>query len=115
MLTKREDLENIKVGRISLAFRRWCRPTVRAGANFGELAIDIVTEAELTQIDARHASFSSRGQLIAELRKHPAGTLYRIRLRFVGPDSRVALRRRVKVPRDELDQIEKALHGLGLE
>src|SRR6267142_4340779 len=118
MLIKRH-LEGIKAGRISLAFRRWRRPTVRAGGRLrtavGELAIDavdIVTESELTNVDARDAGFPSHGEVITELRKRRGGHLYRIRLRFAGPDPRVALRQRVKVPRDELDQIENTLHGL---
>jgi hypothetical protein len=119
MLIRREDLENIKAGRISLAFRRWRRPAVWAGGKFrtavGELAIDavdIVTEPELTNADARHAGFSSRGELIGELRKYPAGTLYRVCLRLAGPDPRVALRQNVKVTGDAFKQIENVLRRL---
>ena len=72
MLIKRDHLEGIKAGRVSLAFRRWQRPTVRAGGKLrttvGELAIDavdIITDGEITDIDARHAGFSSRDELIA--------------------------------------------------
>ena len=115
MLIKREDLENIKVGRISLAFRRWRRPTVRAGGKLRGTCHRYCNRDGTYQNRCATREFFLARQLIAELRKHPAGTFYRIRLRFVGLDSRVALRRRVKVPRDELDQIEKALHGLGLE
>ena len=95
MPIKREHLEGIKAGRISLAFRRWQRPTVRAGGKLrtavGELAIDavdVVTPGEITDIDARHAGFSSRDELIAELHKRQDGSLYRVRLlRGFGPAS----------------------------
>jgi hypothetical protein len=119
MLIKREDLEAIKAGRISLAFRRWRRPTVRAGGRLrtaiGELAIDavdIVTESALTNVDARHAGFASRAELIAALRKHRPGVLYRIRLRFAGADPQLALRQNTNVTGDELSQIDRTLRRL---
>ena len=119
MPIKREHLEGIKAGPISLAFRRWQRPTVRAGGKLrtavGELAIDavdVVTPGEITDIDARHAGFSSRDELIAELHKRQDGSLYRVRLHFAGSDPRVALRQRVKVPRDEFSQIDRTLRRL---
>ena len=119
MLIKGKHLEGIKAGRISLAFRHWRRPTVRSGGRLrtavGELAVDavdVVAARKITDIDARHAGFSSRDELIAELRKHRAGSLYRIRLRFAGPDPRVALKQKTKVPRDELKQIENTLRRL---
>ena len=119
MLIKREDLEAIKAGRVSLAFRRWRRPTVRAGGRLrtsvGELgidAVDLVTEKEITDLNAHRAGFSSREELLAELRKWRDDSLYRIRLHFAGADPRVALRRNVKVPLREFKQIENALRRL---
>jgi hypothetical protein len=100
MLIKREHLEGIKAGRLSLAFRRWRRPTVRAGGRLrtaGELAVDavdVVTEAKITRVAARRAEFSSRDELLAELRKKRDGLLYRIRLRFAGPEASVAAKNR---------------------
>jgi hypothetical protein len=76
MLIKREHLEGIKAGRISLAFRRWRRATVRPGGKLqtavGELAIDavdVVTAEVITDIDARAAGFASRKELLAALRR----------------------------------------------
>lgn len=71
-------------GSITLAFRRWKRPTVRAGGRLrsplGELAIegvDVIDGAEITESDASRAGFESRDALLRELDTR-AGTLYRI-------------------------------------
>ena len=119
MLIKREHLKAIRAGRISLAFRRWRRPTVRAGGRLrtavGELAIDaveVVTEKEIADLDAHRAGSSSRDELLAELRKHRAGSFYRIRLHFAGADPRVALRQKTKIPLGEFKQIENTLQRL---
>ena len=98
MLLKQATLELIAAGRVTLAFRRWQRPTVRAGGtlrtSIGVLAIDAVKEvtlSSLTPCDARHAGFDSLDALLAELRRHK-GNVYRIALRLAGPDPRRALR-----------------------
>src|SRR2546423_15132076 len=71
-------------GSVTVAFRRWKGPTVKAGGTLqspgGLLAIDAVTAIQtedITAADVRAAGFESKEQLVAELR--PEGTLYRIR------------------------------------
>jgi hypothetical protein len=97
----------IERGEVSLAFRRWRRPTVKTGGTLrrgtGVLAIDEVapvTEGDITEADARASGAASREALLAFLRSRPAGDLYRIRLRYVGPDPLRA--------RDELSDEERA-------
>ena len=70
MLISRKHLDRIAAGEIDRAFRRWKRPTVRAGGtlrtSIGLLAIDSVepiTDADVTEEDARHAGFESREAL----------------------------------------------------
>jgi hypothetical protein len=117
MLIRRQVLEGIQAGRITLAFRRWKRPTVRAGGTLhtaiGVLAIgavDRIPEAAVTERDARRAGYASRSVLWSEL---PAdGTLYRITLRLAGPDPRVALRRRRSMSRDEMARLSARLARL---
>ena len=99
MLLKRETLEGIAEGRITLAFRRWKRPTVRAGGELrtaiGVLAIDgvdAVSEGDITDSDASSAGFPTRDALIAELNRRPEGDLYRVALHLAGDDPRTALR-----------------------
>ena len=99
MLLKRETLEGIAEGRITLAFRRWKRPTVHAGGELrtaiGVLGIDVVDaidEGDITDDDARAAGYPTRDALLAELNRRPEGDLYRVALHLAGDDPRTALR-----------------------
>jgi hypothetical protein len=85
-------------GTITVAFRRWKRPTVKRGGTLrtagGMLAIDDVRTAALdaiTERDARAAGYDSRAELVTELERRE-GTLYRIDFHPAGPDPRDALR-----------------------
>jgi len=65
MLIKREVLEGIRAGEITVQFRRWTRPSVKAGGTLktrvGVLKIGRITEmspAQVTLADARRAGFA---------------------------------------------------------
>ncbi len=99
MLLRRTTLDGIGDGTISLAFRRWRRPTVRTGGTLltgvGQLEIRCVVAVELSDIsdaDARRAGAASRDALVGELTARPGGQIYRIEFGRIGPDPRVALR-----------------------
>ncbi|MXZ88451.1 MAG: hypothetical protein F4Z07_06315 [Dehalococcoidia bacterium] len=99
MLLKRATLEGIAEGRITLAFRRWKRPTVRAGGELrtsigvlGIDAVDRITESDITDKAARAAGYPDRDALLAELNRRPEGDLYRVALHLAGDDPRAALR-----------------------
>jgi hypothetical protein len=84
---------------VTVAYRRWKRPTVAAGGTLltpvGLLAIDavdLVDERDLTEDDARAAGSSSLEELRRTLRPGPDRSLHRIRFRLAGDDPRVALR-----------------------
>ncbi len=116
VLIKRADLEAIARGEIRLAFRRWRRPTVRAGGTLrtavGVLAIDAVEAVEagtITEEDAGRAGFGSREALLAALKRRDGGRLYRIELRLAGPDPRAALRRRAALTERERSEIRRRL------
>src|ERR687897_3352988 len=99
MLFRQDVLHRIGEGGVTLAFRRWRRPTVKAGGTLrtrvGVLAIDsveLVDEEQVTDADARRAGAADRQALLAGL---PAeGALRRIEFRLAGPDPRIALRKR---------------------
>lgn len=107
-------------GTITVAFRRWKRPTVKAGGTLqtpgGLLGIDdvaTITTRQLTDSDARAAGFASRGEALAELRPaelRPDGALYRIRFHHIGDDPRIALRQRQNLDDEEITSL---LHALG--
>ena len=99
MLIKQEILRGIVDGKITVAFRRWKRPTVRTGGTLltsvGQLAIqavDAVDLADLTEADAGAAGFADLDELVAVLSKKKEGSVYRVEVRFAGPDPRAALR-----------------------
>jgi hypothetical protein len=92
-------LAAIEEGRADLAFRRWDRPLAKAGGSqrtpigvVGFDAVDAVDRAQVSDADARRAGFESREQLLAFLDRRATGAIFRIRLRLVGPDPRIALR-----------------------
>ena len=65
MLLKRDLLEQIKAGEVDLVFRRWSKPTVRAGGTLktkvGILAIKLIDDMnpdDVTEAEARRAGFS---------------------------------------------------------
>ena len=97
MLFRRDDLVAIASGEITLAFRRWRRPTVKAGGTLhtaaGLLAIESVEPidpARISAADARRAGFADPGAARAALRGE--GQTYRIAFHVAGPDPRIALR-----------------------
>lgn len=72
MLIRREVLEAIKRGEITLQFRRWTRPTVKPGGTLktkvGLLRIgriDEISPDDVTEAEARRAGFKD----VAEFRK----------------------------------------------
>ena len=92
MLIKRDILEAIKAGEITLQFRRWSRPSVKAGGTLktkvGLLAIDRMDEMrpeDVTSADARRAGFRDLAAFRAWLATMKQGPLFhRIELRYIG-------------------------------
>jgi len=65
MLLKLELLEAIKAGEVDLVFRRWSRPSVKAGGTLktrlGLLSIGTIDDmdpADVSETDAKRAGFS---------------------------------------------------------
>ena len=99
MLIRQAVLEQIRGGEVDLVFRRQKRPTVREGGTLttrlGVLAIvavDRVEPAALRARDAKRAGYADVAALRAELTRKPEGDFYRVEVRFVGEDPRIALR-----------------------
>lgn len=92
MLLKLADLEAIRDGRITLVFRRWSRPTVKAGGtlktrigllNIGR--IDDLDPADVTDADARKAGFADRSAFDRWLATMKPGHLFqRIEVSYRG-------------------------------
>lgn len=92
MLLKLELLEAIKAGKVDLVFRRWSRPSVKAGGmlktRLGVMSIGAITDMDpddVTEADARRAGFAD----IADFRKwldtmKPGHLFQRIEVGFDG-------------------------------
>jgi hypothetical protein len=118
VLFKRETLEQIAAGRVTLAFRRWTKPTVKAGVGLrtaaGLLAIDSVDKIAAKSIkekDAKSAGHKSRAALMEEL-ADGEGDLYRIAFRRIGDDPLIALRKEAKLTKKEMKSVIAALNRL---
>lgn len=118
MLFRQPILERIQKGEITLAFRKWKRPTVKTGGTLttsvGVLAIDSVdkiTVGEISEEDARLAGSADREALLKELRSRE-GDLYRITLSVAGEDPRLALREDSELSDEALTQLMKRLDRL---
>lgn len=115
MLFKAPVLDAIAEGKVDLAFRRWRKPTVKAGGTLttrvGVLAIDEVTIVEpeaVTEAEARRAGY----RYVASLLAATAGDLplHRIAFRLAGEDPRKAMRE--DHSDQALDEVEAALARL---
>ena len=98
MLLKHDVLSGIETGHIESVYRRWDQARVKVGSNLRTaigvievLSVDTVDPVALTREDAVEGGFESVSELIASAGNR-GETLYRIRLRHVGPDPRVLLR-----------------------
>jgi len=113
--------EGLADGSVTVAFRYWKRPTVKAGGTqmtpVGVLAIDRVERVgprSITEADARAAGYDSRAALIKDLARYrsPGTALHRIAFHYGGEDPRRALREDDRLGDRELDSIRERLARL---
>ena len=118
MLIKDEVLERIKAREITVLFRRWSRPGAKTGGTqmtqggvVGIDSVEVVTEDEITERDARDAGYPSRDKLLSGL-SYRDDPIYRIRVHFAGEDPRIALRENDDLTETELTDIISKLAKL---
>jgi hypothetical protein len=118
MLFRSITLQQIAAGRVTLAFRRWRRPTVKLGGQLktpiGVLAIesvDEVDEAEITQEHAERAGYASLEELRSDLAVRE-GVLYRVAFRRQEDDPRIELRQTIPKTGAELADAVRELELL---
>lgn len=120
MLFERRLRDGIRDGTITMAFRRWRRCQVvpgrryRTGDGFVEVvAVDVVEPLSTTDLEARQAGYSSRAELLGDLRGPPEWPVYRLRLRRVDePDPRQQLADDDQLTAVDVDDLERALDRL---
>jgi hypothetical protein len=94
MLLKRDLLEQIKAGQVDLIFRRWNRPTVKAGGTLktkvGLLAIKSITDMspdDVTEAEVQRAGFKDVADFRRWLDTMKQGELFqRIEVGYLGED-----------------------------
>lgn len=116
MLFKADVLRGIAMGSITVAFRRWRRPSVKAGGSLrssvGVLGIDEVArieEDDITEADAKLAGYDSRDHLVADLHRRRDGDLYRIKFHLAGTDPRITLRGDDRLTDQDVEDIKARL------
>ncbi len=112
MLIPQKVAQGIADGKVTVQFRWWKRPTVKAGGTLrsrvGVLlieAVDAIDLDKITHADARRAGYKDKHEALADQQKYadPDRQLYRIRFRPGGTDPRIALR-----ADDRLDAAQRA-------
>ena len=108
--------DGIRSGQVTVAFRRWTRPTVSEGGTLrspvGVLHIDELAAIEpdaITDDEARAAGHDSAAAVLASLRPGPDRQLYRGRFHLLGDDPRIALRGRSDLRPDDRARIDAQL------
>ena len=98
MLIKDEIVEKIRTGKVTVLFRRWSRPGAKAGGTqmtqggvVGIDTVEVIDEVDITDADAAAAGYADRDDLIAHL-NYREDPIYRIGVRWVGEDPRIAMR-----------------------
>jgi hypothetical protein len=121
MLFKEKYLLGIEAGQISLAFRFWKKPSVKAGTllrtAIGEvmiLDIRIVEQREITSRDATKAGFEDKEQLLKSLKpfSDDDGMIFRIGVRYHGEDPRIQLRGNDTLTPQQVSEIKQKLDRL---
>lgn len=117
MLFKQRFWRGLSDGTVTIAFRRWRRPTVKESGTLrtpaGVLGIDevaVIDPDQVTDEDACAAGYGGRHEALADLR--PDGALYRIRFHRLGNDPRIELRLRDELDERELNELLRALDRL---
>lgn len=116
MLFRAHLYDGIRSGAVTVAFRRWKRPTVSEGGTLqspvGVLRIDelvVIEPDDVHLADARAAGFDSIEAVLASLPPDADRPLYRIRFHVAGDDPRLELRARTALTDDERAQLDAQL------
>ncbi len=118
MLIKDDVIEKIRSGEITVLFRRWSRPGAKAGGTqmtqggvIGIDSVEVVTEDEITERDAREAGYGTKENLVEKL-NYRDDPIYRLRVHWAGEDPRIALRESDDLREAELNEVIAKLDKL---
>jgi hypothetical protein len=116
MLFKQVHLKGILTGKISLAFRKWNRPSVKRGSiiktSIGQLEIQdfsVIDKNAITNSEAVKAGYQDLSELMAIIDSRKGSHIYRIKIRYHSPDPRIELRNKTDLSAEEFKALEKKL------
>lgn len=121
LLFKKAFHAGLASGAVTLTFRRWEKPHVRAGGRYrchpiGVLEVDkvsLVTARELSATDAKRAGFATRDELVAYLAElgplADTTPLYRVELHYGGDGDRVEIALDASLTDAQVAELEKKL------
>lgn len=119
MLFKVHELNAIKSGNITLAFRKWEKPAAKKGGTqkthlgvIGFVDVVQVSVSAITDADAIKAGYDNRGSLLAALNKRGKGNIYRVKLKYVSADPRIKLRQQASLSDEDFQKLRKRLERL---
>ena len=99
MLFKTKTLSQIKNGQVSIAFRKWKRPTIKVGGSLitrigvlDILKIEPTSLEKITKSEYQMAGIEDISSFQNLINKKEEGELYKIEFRLSGPDPRINLR-----------------------
>jgi len=116
VLFRSTTLEKIKTKEVTIAIRKWKRPTVKEGGTLvtraGLLRIDTVTKISLDDIsedDLKRAGYSQREDIVSYVNKKKEGILYKVEFHLEGEDPRIALRQNTDISTEDFEEISYKL------
>jgi hypothetical protein len=119
MLFNQHHLTGIINGSITLAFRKWKKPSVKEGSliktPIGQvkiISVNPTSALEITSSEAGKAGFASLDELLKLLATIPTGTIYKIKLAYHSSDPRIALRSQTTITNDEFEILKAKLDRL---
>ena len=106
-------------GSVTLAFRRWTEPRVKVGGRFltsaglvEVISVERVDDASIDDVQAAAAGAASPAAVLKLTKGGPDVPLYRVGLRFAGPDPRIALRESAELSDDDVAVLRARLARL---
>lgn len=119
MLFKEIHLIGIKSGRITLAFRKWQKASVKNGSllqtSIGLVEIhkvEAVNENDITDKDALNADFNDKNQLLNSFTKNSTGTIFKISISYHSADPRIKLRETTELTEPQLADLKRKIGRL---
>jgi len=112
--------EGIADGSVTVAFRRWQRPTVVAGRPYRTgggrievVLVEVIDPEKITAADARRAGHTSADEVRAVLRDEPDWQVFRVEFRRLDePDPRQVLANSADLSRQDIEEIDRRLERL---